>query len=213
MSLEDQQDELNKQLRELAKFIVHNFIDNTDNTQKAHKHEPVDYAERLNLVLQGVIQSVKLNDGVGNLKTVRKKLESLNVNNLFNNTEFDVQDYDRLLEFAVDALEADDIESAKYVLSTLTHIFPFQAQTYILIASLIWKEEGIEKAAEFYNHLSSKLDHPLICFYAAECFAGKGDLARSRQLLSRASVLCDEGGSDFAPLKKEIQDLAQALSH
>ncbi|WP_299008975.1 hypothetical protein [uncultured Shewanella sp.] len=74
------------------------------------------------------------------------------------------------------------------VISVFIALFPLEAQPYICLATLIWRKDGIQQAASFYETLIDTFHSPLIHYFAADCLKKSGNHSKAALLLAQAKT-------------------------
>ena len=109
------------------------------------------------------------------------------------------------VDAAIALLRAGDLHRAADATSVLTMVFPLEPQPYSILGTVIWKLEGLKAAVAYYDALLQVLEHPMIHYFAADCFATAGDPGRARRLLQDALVLCDDNPEAAAGFRARIE--------
>ncbi len=219
--LPEDQEKLNNQLRELAKFIVENFIHsavelenpfNSKALQPKSSNLQKEVAQKHELILEELGELFRLWDKKGTLAPIVQKMHTCTLEDLVRGQALGMEDYEAMMAAVLEAFDNEEIDASKQMVSLVTQLFPFQVQPYIFIATLLWREGGIDKALSLYEYLIQRINHPILFLYAAECFAAGGDLLKGNDLLVKASKLCDDEGKPYESLKKEIEEVSKALT-
>lgn len=82
-------------------------------------------------------------------------------------------DYAVLNSVAMKTYEAGDYKSASAMFSVIVRLFieEIQIQPFIMLALCEWQINGIDSAAKVYELYLQMFEDPLLCYYAADCFA------------------------------------------
>jgi len=72
-------------------------------------------------------------------------------------------------------------------------------------------QSGVSAAASYYDALVKAMEHPVINYFAADCFFNNGDRDRAAALLDRALALCDEQPEQSAEFRPLIEEFRQEL--
>lgn len=115
------------------------------------------------------------------------------------------------IDAAISLSRADDLHRAVDTVGVLTMVFPLEPQPYSILGTIIWKLEGLDAAAKYYDALLQALEHPMIHYFAADCFASAGDPDRAKRLLKEAHVLCDENPEAAAEFRARIESFQAEL--
>ncbi|MDR1437585.1 MAG: hypothetical protein LBI69_00825 [Puniceicoccales bacterium] len=82
-------------------------------------------------------------------------------------------DYQVLNGIAMKRYEGGDYKSASAMFSVIVRLFieEIQIQPFIMLALCEWQTNGIEAAIKIYELYMQMFEDPLLCYYAADCFA------------------------------------------
>ncbi|MDR1456751.1 MAG: hypothetical protein LBI34_01690 [Puniceicoccales bacterium] len=82
-------------------------------------------------------------------------------------------DYKALNAIAMKSYEEGDFKSASSMFSVIVRLFieEIQIQPFIMLALCEWQTNGIEAATKIYELYMQMFEDPLLCYYAADCFA------------------------------------------
>lgn len=86
------------------------------------------------------------------------------------------EDYKVLNAIAMKTYEAGDFKSASAMFSVIVRLFieEIQIQPFIMLALCEWQTNGVEAATKVYDLYLQMFEDPLLCYYAADCFAKAG---------------------------------------
>lgn len=210
----DDQRELQKRLNELSKYIVNNFMKEglripapleTDEQRKLRKQaqEVQTLEDHHNRILQ-IAEIFASRDAEGKLIPIINKVQNAKLEDFANKQFMQASEFEALIITALAAYNDKDYETAMSMAAYISHIFPFEVQPYLIMATIIWKQEGVYKAADFYDKIIDVLHNPILYMYAADCFAAADKLDDARDALRLALQICNENTS-FALLKKDIE--------
>jgi hypothetical protein len=107
--------------------------------------------------------------------------------------------------------DKDDLHAAKSALAVLVGVYPLEPEPYVLLGSIVWRQNGLAAAATYYDALLQAMEHPVLNYFAADVFFNGGDRDRARELLKRARVLCDEQPEPSAKFRPLIEDYLAEL--
>lgn len=85
-------------------------------------------------------------------------------------------DYQVLNGIAMKAYEENDFKAASAMFSVIVRLFieEIQIQPFIMLALCEWQTNGVEAASKVYDLYLQMFEDPLLCYYAADCFAKAG---------------------------------------
>lgn len=115
-------------------------------------------------------------------------------------------DYQALNEIAMKTYEAGDYKSASAMFSVIVRLFieEIQIQPFIMLALCEWQTNGVEAAAKVYELYMQMFEDPLLCYYAADCFAKAG--------LKQDARNAAEKGMDYIRAGKVLEGRAELES-
>lgn len=115
-------------------------------------------------------------------------------------------DYQALNEIAMKTYEAGDYKSASAMFSVIVRLFieEIQIQPFIMLALCEWQTNGVEAAAKVYELYMQMFEDPLLCYYAADCFAKAG--------LKQEARNAAEKGMDYIRAGKVIEGRSELES-
>jgi hypothetical protein len=84
-----------------------------------------------------------------------------------------------------------DVETELSVIAALMALFPLHPQPYVCLGSLIWREDGIAAAEQFYSRVVQAIEDPALDYFAAECFYRNRSVGKAKEILQRALINTD----------------------
>lgn len=213
--------ELQEQIESLAKFIFDKFVkddmppitalESEEVRAERRKREIAEMLERHQMIVrEGADLFVSL-DTEGTIKPLIEKIQHATVQEIVTPKFLSDEDFTSLMKKALEVYQADDLTEAMSLFAFVAHLFPFQVQPYIAMATITWKQSGIEEAVKIYSQLIQCLPNPLLMAYAADCFKAAGDNAKAKTTLEKGLKLCELDSTAYAPIAKEIRDTLAKL--
>lgn len=124
------------------------------------------------------------------------------------------KDYQYLLDTAVKVYERNQLDEATAMLAVLAMLEPLKMQHYILLATIIWVQQGVEEANKVYEQFVKIFKDPVLFFYAADCFVHAERTHRAEKLLNEAIELCKHmKGRTAEDLRHKIEAYKSELHH
>lgn len=95
------------------------------------------------------------------------------------------EDYKVLNAIAMKTYEGGDFKAASAMFSVIVRLFieEIQIQPFIMLALCEWQTNGVEAATKVYDLYLQMFEDPLLCYYAADCFAKAGRKNDARSTL------------------------------
>ncbi|MDR0428730.1 MAG: hypothetical protein LBG86_01695 [Puniceicoccales bacterium] len=121
-------------------------------------------------------------------------------------------DYQVLNGIAMKRYESGDYKSASAMFSVIVRLFieEIQIQPFIMLALCEWQTNGIEAATKIYELYMQMFEDPLLCYYAADCFAkakrnsdAQNAIDKGLQYINAGKVL--EGREELEGAMKKLQ--------
>lgn len=217
----EENNELQEQIESLAKFIFDKFVKNdmpppTElETEEARaerrKNEIAEMLTRHQMIVrEGADLFLRMNTD-GTVKNIIEKIRKASVTDIVKPKFLSDSDFSILMKKALEVYQAEQLNEAMNLFAFVAHLFPFQVQPYIAMATITWKQSGIEEAVNIYSHLIQCLPNPLLMAYAADCFKAAGDNQKAKETLEKGLKLCDLDQTAYAPIAKEIRDSLEQL--
>jgi tetratricopeptide (TPR) repeat protein len=216
----DENQELQEQIQSLAKYIFEKFVkndmpppDELESEEIREERKKAEIAEMLTrhqmAVREGADLFVSL-DQDGTIKPLIEKIRNATVADIVNPNYLNDNDFSSLMKRALEIYQDNKLNEAMNLFAFVAHLFPFQVQPYIAMATITWKQSGIQAAVTIYSQLINCLPNPLMMAYAADCFRVAGETQKAKDTLQKGLKLCELNPTAFAPIAKEIRDsLAQ----
>jgi hypothetical protein len=124
-------------------------------------------------------------------------------------------DYKALSGIAMKSYESGDYKAASAMFSVIVRLFieEIQIQPFIMLALCEWQTNGIEAATKIYELYMQMFEDPLLCYYAADCFAkakrsndARGAIEKGLEYIRAGKVLegRDELEGAMNKLKSEL---------
>ncbi|MDR2341116.1 MAG: hypothetical protein LBD72_02195 [Puniceicoccales bacterium] len=120
-------------------------------------------------------------------------------------------DYKALSGIAMKSYESGDYKAASAMFSVIVRLFieEIQIQPFIMLALCEWQTNGIEAAVKIYELYMQMFEDPLLCYYAADCFAKANRPDDARRAIESALKLIDEG--KVIEGRQELEDALNKL--
>lgn len=90
-------------------------------------------------------------------------------------------------------------------------LFPLNPQPYTCFGALTWRRDGIAAAERYYSHMIDVLAHPVVHYYAAECFHKNGNTARAKEVLQHALRNAEKSPDVHSDTKKRLRQFLMQL--
>jgi tetratricopeptide (TPR) repeat protein len=118
------------------------------------------------------------------LAKLRKALEDQNMDVLAHGVEDEV--FYGLQKIAYEAYQKDDFGAAEPMYTVLAVLRPAETTTYIILLTMLWKQQGADVAANAYETLEPILACPGFLYFGADCLANAGRPGKALEFLRKA---------------------------
>lgn len=113
------------------------------------------------------------------------------------------------MEAAEHFLDCGDVDKEQCVITVLMGLFPLHPQPYVYLGMLVWRQEGIAAAENFYTKVVKEIEDPALDYFAADCFYKRGGINKAKEILQRALSNTDMSPVMYSDLKREILALLE----
>ena len=103
--------------------------------------------------------------------------------------------------------DCGDYHCEECVIAVMLTLFPLEPQPLACYGTLLWRRDGINTAAEFYQSIVDLFQNPILDYFTADCFFKSGKTVEAKKLLERALVTANEAPEIYADIAQFIRIL------
>ncbi len=183
--------ELREQLEQLSKHIQNGYLA----FQESAAHEPLDRWTKMMVAAT----------------------EKSDLNAMIQGVPEDI--YHALQVAAFEKYEKHDNDRAQAMYAYLAALRPADVKNQIMLLNIVWREHGVQEAAEIYWALGEICDAPGFLYFGADCLHQAGRwpqaidfLHRARGKLNEIAEGLDDQDETTVRLQKDVEEFLRELS-